>query len=119
MLGAQLAVELVFDLGKVSVGLAGDNYCLGLVPGSVGLDEVLEGIVVDVICTREVSATGGSIPMDRRDETGKEAGHDGTGRRNELAGRITTYGGSILVLIPFRSSGRISLPVHHGRGKAR
>lgn len=41
-----------------------------------------------------------------------EPGHDGTRRHDELAGRITTYGGSILVLIPSRSSGRISLPVH-------
>lgn len=40
---------------------------------------------------------------------------DGTMRgRTELAGRITTYVGSILALIPSRSSGRISLPVHHG-----
>lgn len=38
-------------------------------------------------------------------------GRDG---RDELAGRITTYGGSILALIPSRSSDRISLPVHHG-----
>lgn len=83
MLGTQLAVELVFDLGEVSVGLAGDGYCLGLVPGGVGLDEVLEGIVVDVICARDVSATGGSIPIGekRRDWEGGRTQWDGTTQR--------------------------------------
>lgn len=49
MLDAQLVVEIVLDLGQVRVGLAGDCDSLGLVSGGVDLDEVLEGIVVDII----------------------------------------------------------------------
>ena len=70
MLGAEFVVELVFDLGEVSVGLAGDNYCLCLVPGGVGLDKVFQGIVVNVICTiGKLSATGASIRSQGKDET--------------------------------------------------
>lgn len=71
MLGAQFVVELVFDLGQVGVGLAGNCYCLGLVPCGVCLDKVLQGIVVDVICMiRGLSATCANVPTDTKDETG-------------------------------------------------
>lgn len=49
MLDAQLVIEIVLHLGQARVGLAGDCDGLGLVSGGLDLDEVFEGVVVDII----------------------------------------------------------------------
>lgn len=53
MLGAEFVVEFVLDLGEMGVGLAGNGNCFCLVLGGVHFNEVLEGIVVNVVYARE------------------------------------------------------------------
>lgn len=50
MLIKQLLAEEVLEFAQCVVGLTGYRYGLGLVLCWGGLDEVLEFVVVDVIC---------------------------------------------------------------------
>lgn len=52
MLSAQFTVEFVFDLREVCVGLAWYSDRLRLVSSGVCLDEVLQIVIVDIICGR-------------------------------------------------------------------
>lgn len=51
MLVAEFVVQLVLDFDKMRVGLARYGNCLGLVFSGMRFNEVLERVVVDVICT--------------------------------------------------------------------
>lgn len=98
MLVAEFVVQLVLDFRKVGVGLAGDRNGLCLVFAGVCFDEVLEGVIVDVICITKLCQCLVQTKVDVGGEL-KPAGR-----------RMTTYGGSILALIPSRGSLRTSYP---------
>lgn len=49
MLAAELRIELIFEFGQGSVGLAWYRDCASLIFSRVRLDVVLKGIVVDII----------------------------------------------------------------------
>lgn len=46
-------VKFVFDFGEVGVWLAGNRNCFCLVFGGVHFDEMLERIVVNVVCAKQ------------------------------------------------------------------
>lgn len=50
MLLGKHAVQLVLELVAVEVGLAGDGHGLAISRGGVLLDEMLDLVVVDVVC---------------------------------------------------------------------
>lgn len=60
MLGAKFVEQFVLDFGQVGVGLAGNGNCSGLAFGGMCFNEVLQGVVVDIICI--IENRGVSIP---------------------------------------------------------
>lgn len=105
MLVYQNVEERILEFQKLIVASAGHRDCLALAWGCVFLDEVLDIVVIYVICSRIVSG-GNGIGMRDQAEQSHDVGE--CGRQRMAEGRCYTYGDSMQVWIAASTSRRTS-----------